>query len=125
MIDKKDICIRVPDAAGKIDARLVPILPNLGRRLGDCAADLKRGRVAAGWSSANSLWHAWEREVEKAGVPYRRNAFRNSYISFRLAIQQDINRVPWKTGTSPAMIKKNYVSRGPISRTQAVEWFTL
>ena len=123
MIDEKDKCIRVPDAVGKIDARLVLILPNLGKRLSEHAADIKHGRVAAEWSSANSLWHAWEREVEKAGVPYRRNAFRNSYISYRLAILQDINRVAEETGTSPEMIRRNYLV--PISRTVAEEWFAL
>ena len=41
------------------------------------------------------------------------------------AILHDINRVAWETGTSLAMIKKNYGSRGPISRTQAEEWFAL
>ena len=41
-----------------------------------------------------------------AGVPYRRNAFRNSYISYRLAILQDIRRVAEETGTSPEMIRQ-------------------
>lgn len=123
MADEKDKCIRVPDAVGKIDARLVLILPNLAKRLSDHPAEIKHGRVAAEWASANSLWHAWEREVEKAGVPYRRNAFRNSYISYRLAILQDINRVAEETGTSPEMIRRNYLV--PISRTVAEEWFAL
>ncbi len=123
MVDEKDNCIRVPDAVGKIDARLVLILPNLSKRLAEYHADLKHGRVAGDWASANSLWHAWEREVEKAGVPYRRNAFRNSYISYRLAILQDVNRVAEETGTSPQMIRRNYLV--PISRTVAEEWFAL
>lgn len=125
MIDEKDNCIRVPDAVGKLNARLVPILPNLGKRLRDYAPDLKHGRVVADWSSANSLWHAWKGAVEGAGIPYRRNVFRNSYISYRLAILEDIGRVAAETGTSPAMIKKNYLSRAPISRAQAAEWFAL
>jgi integrase len=123
MVDEKDKCICVPDAVGKIDARLVLILPNLAKRLSGHPAEIKHGRAAADWASANSLWHAWEREVEKAGVPYRRNAFRNSYISYRLAILQDINRVAEETGTSPEMIRRNYLV--PISRTAAEEWFAL
>ena len=123
MVDEKDNCIRVPDAVGKIDARLVLILPNLAKRLSGHPVDIKHGRVAGDWASANSLWHAWEREVEKAGVPYRRNAFRNSYISYRLAILQDIHRVAEETGTSPEMIRRNYLV--PISRTVAEEWFAL
>ena len=123
MIDEKDKCIRVPDAVGKIDARLVLILPNLARRLASYPADIKRERVATGWSTANSLWRAWEREITGAGVPYRRNAFRNSYISYRLAILQDIRRVAEETGTSPEMIRRNYLV--PISKTVAEEWFAL
>lgn len=123
MVDEKDSCIRVPDAVGKIDARLVLILPNLAKRLAGHPVDIKHGRVAADWASANSLWHAWERELEKAGVPYRRNAFRNSYISYRLAILQDIRRVAEETGTSPEMIRRNYLV--PISRSEAEKWFAL
>ena len=125
MIDEKHDCIRVPDAVGKLNARIIPILPNLGKRLRDYAPDLKHGRVVADWSSANALWHAWKGAVEGAGVPYRRNAFRNSYISYRLAVLQSIDRVAAEAGTSPAMIKKNYLSRAPISREQAEEWFAL
>lgn len=123
MIDEKDKCIRVPDAVGKIDARLVLILPNLARRLASYPADIKHERVATDWATANSLWRAWEREITGAGVPYRRNAFRNSYISYRLAILQDIRRVAEETGTSPEMIRRNYLV--PISKTVAEEWFAL
>ncbi len=123
MIDEKDKCIRVPDAVGKIDARLVLILPNLSRHLANFPAEMKHDRVATNWGTANSLWKAWEREITNAGVPYRRNAFRNSYISYRLAILQDIRRVAEETGTSPEMIRRNYLV--PISRTVAEEWFAL
>lgn len=123
MIDEKDKCIRVPDAVGKIDARLVLILPNLSRRLANYPAGMKHDRVATNWATANSLWKAWEREITNAGVPYRRNAFRNSYISYRLAILQDIRRVAEETGTSPEMIRRNYLV--PISKTVAEEWFAL
>jgi hypothetical protein len=113
----------VPDAVGKIDARLVLILPNLAKRLAVYPADLKRERVADQWSTANSLWKAWEREITRAGVTYRRNAFRNSYISYRLAILQDIRQVAQETGTSPEMIRRNYMV--PIPRATAEEWFAI
>ncbi len=109
MVDEKDKCIRGPDAVGKIDARLVLILPNLSKRLADYPAEQKHDRVAVNWSTANSLWKAWERAITNAGVPYRRNAFRNSYISYRLAILQDVRQVAEETGTSPEMIRRNYL----------------
>jgi hypothetical protein len=63
--------------------------------------------------------------VEKAGVSYKRNAFRNSYITYRLILTDDIAKVAEETGTSPRMIKKNYQSRAAISRQTAEEWFRI
>ena len=125
MIDEKDKCIRVPDAVGKINARRVPILPNLKTRLAAHKPELKKDRVAGDWALANSLYHAWQRAAEKAGVPYKRNGFRNSYITYRLLVTENINKVAEECGTSPGMIKKNYQSRAAISRATAEEWFAL
>jgi hypothetical protein len=36
-------------------------------------------------------------------VPYRRNAFRNSYFTYRLVILDDIKKVAEEGGTSPEM----------------------
>ena len=60
-----------------------------------------------------------------AGIRYKRNAFRNSYITYRLIVTEDIAKVAEETGTSPRMIKKNYQSRAAISRATAEEWFSL
>jgi len=102
-----------------------PILPGLARRLKAIAATVKHGRVAAKWKTANSLYHAWQRLCKKAGVPYRRNAFRNSYFTYRLVLLGDIGKVAEEGGTSIDMLKKNYLSRAPVSRAQAEEWFSL
>jgi integrase len=125
MVAEAEQCVKVPDAVGKICARLVPLLPNLQTRLAKYAAEVKRERVSVDWPSANSLTRAWARTAEKAGVPYKRNAFRNSYITYRLIITEDINKVAEECGTSPRMIKKNYQSRAAISRATAEEWFAL
>jgi len=60
-------------------------------------------------------------------VPYRRNAFRNSYFTYRLAIlgAGEIKTVAKEGGTSVAMLEKNYLSRVPVSRAMAEEWFAL
>jgi len=75
------------------------------------------------WPSANSLTRAWRRAIEKAGVPYQRNAFRNSYITYRLILTEDIAKVG--EVSVPRMIKKNYQSRAAISRATAEEWFAI
>jgi len=125
MVREDEEIIRIPDAVGKVDARQVPMLPNLKGRLAVHPAKIKKDRVAVNWSIANSLYHAWQKVCRKAGVPYRRNAFRNSYFSYRLAIVGDINKVAEEGGTSPGELKKNYLSRAPISRAMAEEWFAL
>jgi hypothetical protein len=125
MLAENEDCIRVPDAVGKIDARQIPLLPNLKKRLAAYSAEMKRGRVAAKWTLANSVYHAWKRACKKAGVPYRRNAFRNSYFTYRLAIVGDPEQVAAEGGTSVAMLKKNYLSKAPVSRATAEEWFSL
>ncbi|MCX6929032.1 MAG: hypothetical protein NT154_38335 [Verrucomicrobia bacterium] len=127
MIAEKEELIRIPDAVGKIEGRRVPILPALARRLRNIPPEIKRDRVAVDWSIANSLYHAWKRVCKKAGVPYRRNAFRNSYFTYRLAIlgAGEIKTVAEEGGTSVAMLKENYLSRAPVSRAMAEEWFAL
>ncbi|MEI6078983.1 MAG: hypothetical protein WCS94_25645, partial [Verrucomicrobiota bacterium] len=125
MVAEAEECIRVPDAVGKISARRVPILPNLKARLAGYKSEMKKDRVAADWVLANSLYHAWQRATEKAGVPYKRNGLRNSYITYRLIITDNINQVAEECGTSPNMIKKNYQSRAAISKATAEEWFAI
>ena len=71
------------------------------------------------------MTRAWARAAEKAGVPYKRNAFRNSYITYRLIITEDIGKVAEECGTSAKMIKKNYQSRAAIARATAEEWFSI
>ena len=125
MVAEPEGCLKVPDAVGKICARRVPLLPNLQARLAAYSAEAKQGRVSEDWPGANSLTRAWRRVIEKAGVPCKRNAFRNSYITYRLILTEDIAKVAEETGTSPRMIKKNYQSRAAISRATAEEWFSL
>jgi hypothetical protein len=125
MVKEEEQLIRIPDAVGKIDARRVPLLPGLARRLKAIPAEVKRDRVAADWSLANSLYHAWQRLCRKAEVPYRRNAFRNSYFKYRLAIVGDVRKVAEEGGTSVEMLEKNYLSRAPVSHAMAEEWFAL
>ena len=126
MVAEKEEIIKIPDAVGKIDARRVAILPNLAARLQRIPLETKRERVAVDWSIANSLYHAWKRVCKKAGVPYKRNAFRKSYFSYRLVILDgNLKKVADEGGTSEKMLKKQYLSRGAISRAMAEEWFSL
>jgi hypothetical protein len=125
MVCEDEELIRIPDAVGKIDARRVPILPNLKVRVAAHPVEIKTQKVCVDWSIANSLANAWKRVCRKAGVPYRRNAFRNSYFTYRLVIVGDIEIVAAEGDTSAGELKKNYLSRAPVSRVMADEWFSL
>ena len=125
MVCEDEELIRIPDAVGKIDSRRVPILPNLKRRLAAHDAAIKRDRVAVNWTIANSLYHAWQKVCKKAGVPYRRNALRNSFFTYRLAILGNKDDVAEEGGTSAGELEKNYLSRAAVSRAMAEEWFAL
>ena len=126
MVAEREEIIKIPDPVGKIDARRVPILPNLAHRLAKIPIETKHDRVAVDWSIANSLYHAWKRVCKKAGVPYKRDAFRKSYFSYRLVVLDgDLKKVADEGGTSEKMLKKQYLSRGAISRAMAEEWFSL
>ena len=101
--------INVTDAVAKVNQRAVPILENLKRRLAAYPEAEKRDKISKRWRSSNSLYHVWKRVTDKAGLPYKKNAFRNSYISYRLAQTKDINLVAYESGNSPEMIRKYYL----------------
>jgi hypothetical protein len=86
---------------------------------------IEHDRVSAEWKSANSLYHAWQRLCRKAGLPYRDNAFRKSYFTYRLVILGNIGQVAEAGGTSIEMLKKNYLSHAPESQAAAEKWFSL
>ena len=61
--------------------------------------------------------------AEAAGVRWKQNALRHSFISYRLAEIQDVNRVALEAGNSPQMIFRHY--RELATPEQARTWFTI
>jgi site-specific recombinase XerD len=123
LINEEAGYINIPAAVAKLKQRAVPICENLKRRLAAYPTDDKRERVSKQWSTANSLYHAWKRTADRAGLPYRNNAFRRSYISYRLAETKDINLVAHESGNSAEMIRKYYMDL--VTPEQAKAWFSL
>lgn len=115
--------INVTKAISKVNQRAVPISVNLKRRLQAYEASIKRDQVSKNWRSANALYHAWKRATDAAGVPYKKNGFRNSFISYRLALTKDINLVAYESGNSPEMIQQFYLDLA--TPEQATAWFAL
>ncbi len=58
-----------------------------------------------------------------AKVPWKNNALRHSYISYRVAESGDVNRTALEAGNSPAMIFSNY--RELVTPQEARKWFSV
>jgi hypothetical protein len=82
----------------------VPILPNLAAWLAGYAG--QKGRVYKG--NRHDLLDARAATVKAAGVPWKPNALRHSFVSYRLAAIQNAAQVALEAGNSPAVIFKHY-----------------
>jgi integrase len=122
-IKEAERIMQIPKEIAKLKFRTIPSLDNLQIRLAAYDKATKQGRVCKDWSSANSLYHAWLRVCDDAGVEYKKNAFRDSYITYRLALTNDIKLVAMESGNSEKMIRENYLHLTTKERAQ--EWFSI
>jgi hypothetical protein len=116
------------DKAKTAARRLVPISNNLRAWL--ALSPRTGGRV---WPHDDqSIYRELDRTTKrinaarKAGVEtfkWKSNALRHSYVSYRLADTQDVNRVALEAGNSPSMIFKHY--RELVTPAEAKTWFSL
>ncbi len=97
--------------------RLVPITPNLKEWLRDHRRE--SGVICAHDNMANQI----VRLVESAGVPWKHNALRHSFISYRVAAIQNVAQVALEAGNSPRMVFSNY--RELVRATEAAKWFAV
>jgi integrase len=107
------------DKAKTAARRLVPIADNLTRWL-------IHGNSADGlvWPYTKTKFFKTRLRVAlKAKVEWKSNALRHSFISYRLAEIQDVNRVALEAGTSPQMIFRHY--RELATPEQARTWFSI
>jgi integrase len=119
------------DKAKTASRRLVPITPNLAQWLASTEHDA--GRV---WGHGKAWFFESQRDTVEAinaarqkrskkspAFAWKANALRHSFISYRLAEIQDVNRVALEAGNSPRMIFKHY--RELCTPAQAATWFAL
>ena len=107
------------DKAKTATRRLVPIADNLTRWL-------IQGNSADGlvWPYTKTKFFKTRLRVAlKAKVEWRSNALRHSFISYRLAEIQDVNRVALEAGNSPQMIFRH--CRELATPEQARTWFAI
>jgi integrase len=105
----------------KKQSRPAPIPPNL--RLWLEPYRNEKGPVAARWGSPQSMTKAWSSHAKRVGVKYKRNAMRNSYISYRLALIKNIHEVALESGNSARAIQKDYWEL--VAETDAKRWFAI
>ena len=105
--------------------RLVPISDNLAAwlsphakpfgPLNPCEEQLE--------NVGNALGDRFERAAARAKVTWKRNGFRHSYISYRVATLKDVPAVALECGNSPQIIFSNY--RALATDAEAKAWFSI
>jgi hypothetical protein len=54
-------------------------------------------------------------------VPWKRNGLRHSFISYRIADTNEVGKVAYEAGNSPAIIQRHYLK--VVTPRQAKAWF--
>lgn len=119
------------DKAKTAARRLVPTTANLAQWLavsgggtGKVWAHCKRHYFKSVRDTVEAINTARKKLSRKAPLfAWRSNALRHSFISYRLAEIQDMNRVALEAGNSPKMIFQHY--RELCTPTEAQTWFAL
>jgi integrase len=99
--------------------RLVPITSNLAAWLLPYAG--QQGRVLQG--TVNTIIEARAETAKTAGVPWKGNGLRHSFISYRLASIQNAAQVSLEAGNSPQMVFRHY--RELVKPDAAKIWFDI
>lgn len=108
--------IRVTAAKGNTaQKRLVPLTDNAKQWLAMCRRD---GETCCDYGRTSD---AIKRLAERAGVKWKRNALRHSFISYRVAQTQNIPQVSLEAGNSVQMINRHY--RELVTSDEATAWF--
>jgi integrase len=105
--------------------RLVPIIEPLAEWLAPFAKP--SGSV---WPNAHDSFYDAQQDTAAAtatetspAVEWKQNALRHSFISYRVAVIQDVNQVALESGNSPVMIHKHY--KQLVSPAAGGKWFAL
>jgi integrase len=99
--------------------RIVPVADNLAKWLATAARSQERV-----WPhSKGHFIREIARATRESGLRWKCNGLRHSFISYRLAEIQDVNRVALEAGNSPQMIFRHY--RELATPEQARTWFAI
>lgn len=97
--------------------RLIPISENLAAWT--AFSPRSDGKI---WSvTASEYYEQLARTAKAAGIEWKANALRHSFISYRLALTKDIAATALEAGNSSSMIFRHY--RELATEAEAAEWF--
>ncbi len=117
-IDLREGHIVVPDSISKTEERRLPPIPeNLALWLKPHVKT--SGRVCPFTNLANVYAHL----AKRAGVTWKRNGLRHSFISYRVAQTKNVPQVSLEAGNSPQMIHRHYLKL--VTETVAKQWFAI
>ena len=119
-IDMQSGFITVGAAQAKTASRrIVPIAENL--KAWQAPYVRESGRV---WPRSTGDLH-WQqtRTAKRAGIAWKKNACRHSFVSYRLAQVQDAAKVSLEAGNSPRMVFRHY--RELVRPADAAKWFSI
>ncbi len=83
----------------------------------------KVGRICGRWGRPQAFVQAFERVGQRLGVKVGANRFRNSYITYRVAVTHDIQRVSLESGNSPKVIQREYLELA--TESDGKRWFEI
>jgi integrase len=101
--------------------RLVPIQENLFAWLFPFKEEA--GRICDRWETPQTLVQAFDRYGKTKKIEVGANRFRNSYISYRVAVTQDVQRVALESGNSPRVIQREYLELA--TEADGKRWFAV
>lgn len=101
--------------------RLVPMPDNLIAWL--TPYKKAAGRICERWQRPQALFQAFDRHGKRQGVDVGANKFRNSYISYRVAVTHDVAKVALESGNSPRIIQREYLELA--TEADGKRWFAV
>jgi integrase len=117
-IDFDERHIIVPDTIAKCqERRIVPLVDNLRSWL------WPHRRTSGPLCNWSNLAIVFADLAKRAGIAWKRNGLRHSFISYRTALLKDVPRVAFEAGNSPAVIYRNYLKC--VTETNAKRWFNI
>lgn len=61
--------------------------------------------------------------AKKSGVKWKKNALRHSFISYRVAVLDNVDKVALEAGNSPGVIRSSYLKM--VTKARGRQWFLI